>query len=186
VNEAGEIMVTLKHGDSKILITPEHSLYARLKAIIKSGASVCIFNQPKYFQDFVEHHITIRTAGNPIVAECYGTVGKQQNCLLVTALQKNLISVSHVCRDLNVFFVTDNERCACFKKDTNKILHECNMADELYSTYDLEWLGINILDAALDLTVTQEQSKLIHVYLAGTATESMEHQMALVQDSRQA
>jgi hypothetical protein len=51
VNEAGEIIVTLKHGDSKILIIPEHSLYVRLKVIIESGASVCIFNQPKYFQD---------------------------------------------------------------------------------------------------------------------------------------
>jgi hypothetical protein len=138
VNEVGEIIVTLKHGDSNILITPEHSLYARLKAIIVSGESVCIFNQPKYFQDFVEHHITIPTAGNPIVAEGYGTVGKLQNYLLVTALQKNLISVTHVCRNLNAFFVTDNERCACFEKGTNKILHECNMADGLYSTYDLE------------------------------------------------
>ena len=101
----------------------------------------------------VEHHITIRTAGNPIVAEGYGTVGRLQNCLLVTALQKNLISVSHVCRDLNAFFVTDTTRCVCFEKGTNKILHECNMADGLYSTYDLEWLGINILDAAPDLTV---------------------------------
>ena len=185
VNEAGEIIVTLKHGDSKILITPEHSLYARLKAIIDSGASVCIFNQPKYFQDFVEHPITIRTAGNPIVAEGYGTVGRLQNCLLVTALQKKLISVSHVCRDLNAFFVTTITRCV-FEKGTNKILHECNMADGLYSTYDLEWLGINILDAAPDLTVTQERSQMIHAYLAGTANVVMEHQMALVQESRQA
>ena len=53
VNEAGESIVTLKHGDSTILITPKHSLYARLKAIIDSGASVCIFNKPKYFQDFI-------------------------------------------------------------------------------------------------------------------------------------
>ena len=162
MNEAGEIIVTLKHGDSKLLITPEHSLYTRLKAIIKSGASVCIFNQPKYFRDFVEHPITIRTARNPIVAEGYGTVEKLQNCLLVTALQKNLISVSHVCRDLNAFFVTDTERCACFEKGTNKILNEFSITDELYSTYDLEWLGINILDAAPDLTVTQERSKMVH------------------------
>jgi hypothetical protein len=76
-----------------MLITPEHSLYARLKVIIDFGASVCNFNQPKYFQNFVEHPITIRTARNSIVAEEYGTVGKLQNCLLVTALQKNLISV---------------------------------------------------------------------------------------------
>jgi hypothetical protein len=60
------------------------------------------------------------------------------------------------------------------------------MADWLYSTYDLEWLGINILDAASDLTVTQERGKMVHSYLAGTATQIMEHQMALVQESRQA
>jgi hypothetical protein len=58
------------------------------------------------------------------------------------------------------------------------------MADGLYSTYDLYWLGINILDAAADLTVTQERSKMIHAYLAGTSGEVMEHQMALVQESR--
>ena len=92
--------------------------------------------------------------------------------------------MSHVCCDLNAFFVTDTERCACFEKGTNKILHECNMADRLYSTYDMEWLGINILDAAPDLTVTQERSKMIHAYLAGTASEVMEHQMVLVQESR--
>ena len=38
VNEAGEIIITLMHEDSKVLITPDHSLYARLKAIIDSGA----------------------------------------------------------------------------------------------------------------------------------------------------
>jgi hypothetical protein len=49
-------------------------------------------------------------------------------------------------------------------------------------TYDLEWLGINILDEAPDLTFTHERSQMIHVYLAGTA---MEHQVILVQESRQ-
>ena len=71
------------------------------------------------------------------------------------------------------------------EKGTNKILHECNMADGLYSTYDLEWLGINILDAAPDLTVTQERSQMIHAYLAGTANEIMENQTELVQEPRQ-
>ena len=61
----------------------------------------------------------------------YRTVGKLQNCLLATAIQKNLISVSHVCRDLNAF-VTDDVRYARFEKGTNKTLHECNMADGMY------------------------------------------------------
>ena len=100
INEAGEIIITLKHGDSTVLITPDHSLYARLKAIIDSGASVCIFNERKFFSDFTEHPMKIRTAGTPIMAEAYGTVGKLQN----------LISVSHVCKDMKAYFVTDNVR----------------------------------------------------------------------------
>ena len=64
----------------------------------------------------------------------YRAVGKLQKCLLATAIQKNLISVSHVCRDLNAF-VTDDVRCACFKKGTNKTLPECNKADGMYSIY---------------------------------------------------
>jgi hypothetical protein len=71
INEAEEIIITLKHGDSKILITPEHSLHARLKAIIDLGASVCIFNQPNYFfRDFIEHPIKIRTADNRRIWHC--------------------------------------------------------------------------------------------------------------------
>ena len=52
-------------------------------------------------------------------------------------------------------------------------------------TYDLEWLGTNILDEAPDLTVTHEQSQMIHAYLAGTAMKAMEHQVTLVQESGQ-
>ena len=59
------------------------------------------------------------------------------------------------------------------------------MADGLYSIYDLEWLDINILDAAPDLTVTHERSQMMHAYLAGTAMEAMEHQVTLGQESRQ-
>jgi hypothetical protein len=108
VNETGEIIITLKHGDSKVLITPDHSLYARLKAIVDSGASVCSLATSR-----------ILTAGTPIMAEGYGTVGKLQNCLLVKDLQKNLISVPHVCRDM----ITDNVRCVCLEKGSNTIIH---------------------------------------------------------------
>jgi hypothetical protein len=54
-----------------------------------------------------------------------------------------------------------------------------------YHTYELEWLGINILDEAPDLTVTQERGHMIHAYLAGTAMEAMKHQVIPVQESRQ-
>ena len=67
----------------------------------------------------------------------YRAVGKLQNYLLATAIQKNLISVSHVCRDFSAF-VTDDVRCACFEKGTNKTLHECNMSDGMYFIYNPE------------------------------------------------
>ena len=52
-------------------------------------------------------------------------------------------------------------------------------------TYELECLGINILDAAPDMTVTHERSQMIHAYLAGTAIEAREHQVTQGQESRQ-
>ena len=52
-------------------------------------------------------------------------------------------------------------------------------------TYELELLGINLLDAAPDMTVTHERSQMIHAYLAGTAMESREHQVTQGQESRQ-
>jgi hypothetical protein len=104
----------------------------------------------------------IRTAGTVIVAEGNGSAGKLQNCLQVKDLQYNLISVSHVCRDMKAYFVNDNVRCVCLENGSNTILHKCNKADGLYSTYDLEWLGINILDVAPDLLVTPDRSQMIH------------------------
>ena len=93
-------------------------------------------------------------------------------------------SVSHVGKDMNVYFVTDEARCVCLEKGTNKILHECSMTEALYSTYDLEWLGINILDAAPDLIVTPDRSQMIHAYIAGTAMEAMDHQVDVIQEAR--
>jgi hypothetical protein len=88
IYEAKEIIITLKNGDSKMLITPDHSLYSRLKAIIDSSASVCIFNQREFSKYFIQHPLKIRTAGTPIVAEGYGTVNKLQSSLLVKGLQR--------------------------------------------------------------------------------------------------
>ena len=58
------------------------------------------------------------------------------------------------------------------------------MADGLYSTYDLEWLGINILDAAPDLMVTPDRSCMIRDYIEGTKMEAMAYQVDVVQEVR--
>jgi hypothetical protein len=49
---------------------------------------------------------------------------------------------------------------------------------------DLEWLGINILEAAPNLLVTPDRSRMIHDYIAGTAMKVMSHQVDAVQEAR--
>ena len=56
---------------------------------------------------------------------------------MATEIPKDLTSVYHVCRDLNAV-VTDDVRGACFEMGTYKTLHECNMADGIYTIYNLE------------------------------------------------
>ena len=58
------------------------------------------------------------------------------------------------------------------------------MADGLYSTYDLERLGINIFEVAPDLLVTPDRSLMIHDYIEGTAMEVMAYQVDVVQEAR--
>ena len=69
----------------------------------------------------------------------------------------------------------------CFLSITPELAQRYNTSH----TCDLQWLGINILDAAPDLTVTHERSQMIHAYFAGTAIEAMEHQVTQGQESRQ-
>jgi mannose-6-phosphate isomerase class I len=69
----------------------------------------------------------------------------------------------------------------CILSITQELAQRYNKSD----TCDLEWLGINILDAAPDLTVTHERSQMIHAYLAGTAIETREHQVTQGQEYRQ-
>jgi hypothetical protein len=60
------------------------------------------------------------------------------------------------------------------------------MAGGLYSTYNLKWLGINVLDADPNLLVTPDRSQMIHAYIVGTAMEVMSHQVDEVQEAKRA
>ena len=71
-----------------------------------------------------------------------GTVGKLHGCLYVPALQKNLISVSHVCKDLGGYFIMDDTKCQFIDKRSQKVMFSCSITSDLYSTMDLTWLGI--------------------------------------------
>jgi hypothetical protein len=51
-----------------------------------------------------------------------GTEGKLHGCLFVPDLQKNLISVSHVCKDLNGYFIMDDTKCQFIDKRTQRVI----------------------------------------------------------------
>jgi hypothetical protein len=168
------------------LIDPTHTLYAKLKAIIDSGASVCMFNQRRYFKDMVEDDSTIRTAGKSIKAHGKRTVGYLQNCLYVPDLQRNLISVSHVCQDMHGFFAFFEDHCVFVQHTTGQILCDYPLSDGLYSTMDLSWLGINLLDIDPPMGITQQRANDIYSYVAGTVEEAYHVQEEVMQDDQRA
>jgi hypothetical protein len=180
----GSIEVLLKRGDSRILIDPTHTLYAKLKAIIDSGASICMFNQHRYFKDMVEDNSTIRTAGKAIKAHGRGTVGYLQNCLYVPELQRNLISVSHVCQEMQGFFAFFSDRCIFVQPSTGQILCDYPLSDGLYSTLDLAWLGINLLDIDVPVSMTPQRAHDISTYIAGVIEDAYHVQEELLQNEQ--
>jgi hypothetical protein len=181
----GSIEITLKRGDSSILITPEHDLYAVLRAIIDSGASISIFNQRHWFKDFEEIKQPIRTAGKNIISLGRGTVGKLHGCLYVPALQKNLISVSHVCRDLGGYFIMDDSKCQFVDKRSQRVIFRCPLTSDLYSTMDLTWLGIYSATLAPQSTITRERSEAIANYIDGIYAEAMMVQQNIMETTQQ-
>jgi hypothetical protein len=90
MNADSSIEIRLNRGESSILIDPTNTLNVKLNAIVDSGASICMFNQRRYFKDMVEDNSTIRTVGKTIKSHGKGTVGYLQNCLYVPELQRNI------------------------------------------------------------------------------------------------
>jgi hypothetical protein len=180
----GSIEITLKRGDSSILITPDHDLYAVLRAIIDSGASISIFNQRHWFRDFEEVKQPIRTAGKTIMSLGRGTVGKLHGCLYVPALQKNLISVSHVCKDLGGYFIMDDAKCQFIDKRSQKVVFSCSITSDLYSTMDLTWLGIYSATLAPPSVITRERGEAIANYIDGIYADAMVVQQCLMETTQ--
>jgi hypothetical protein len=180
----GSIEITLKQGDSSILITPDHDLYAVLRAIIDSGASISIFNQRHWFRDFEEVKQPIRTAGKTIMSLGRGTVGKLHGCLYVPALQKNLISVSHVCKDLGGYFIMDDAKCQFIDKRSQKVVFSCSITSDLYSTMDLTWLGIYSATLAPPSVITRERGEAIANYIDGIYADAMVVQQCLMETTQ--
>ena len=113
-----------------------------------------------------------------------GTVGKLHGCLYVPALQKNLILVSHVCKDLGGYFIMDDTKCQFIDKRSQKVLFSCTITSDLYSTMDLTWLGIYSATLAPQSIITRERGEAIANYIDGIYAEAMMVQQNLMENTQ--
>ena len=83
------------------LLAPAIDEDAQKEAAHDSGASSCLIGFKEVFQNYKQQRIPIRTAGDTIYAEGIGSVGLIQNVIHVPDIQKQLLSISQICNQLN-------------------------------------------------------------------------------------
>ena len=113
-----------------------------------------------------------------------GTVDKLHGCLYVPDLQKNLISVLHVCKDLGGYFIMDDSKCQFVDMKRQRIILNCPLTSDLYSTMDLTWLGIYSATLAPKSIITRERSEAIVNYIDGIHAEAMMVQQATMENAQ--
>ena len=67
-----------------------------------------------------------------------------------------------------------------------QILFEYPISDGLYSTMDLSWLGINLLDIDPPTGITQQRAHDIYTYVDGTVDEAYHVQEEVMHDDQRA
>ena len=115
----------------------------------------------------------------------HGTVGKLHACLYVPYLQKNLISVSHVCKDIGGYFIMDDLKCQFIDKKSQQVIFSCSIKSDLNSTMDLTWLGIYSATLAPKSIITRERSEAIVNYIDGIHAEAMMVQQTIMENAQQ-
>jgi hypothetical protein len=103
----------------------------------------------------------------------------------VPDLQKNLISVSHVCKDLGGYFTMDDKKYQFVDKKTQRAIFNCPLTSDLYSTMDLAWLGIHSVTLAPQSIITREHSEAIVNYIDGIHAEAIMVQQTIMENAQQ-
>ena len=133
-----------------ILLAPALDDGAQKEAAHDSGASSCLIGFKEVFHNYKQQQIPIRTAGDTIYAAGLGSVGLLQNVIHVPGIQKQLLSISQVCNQLNYYYLIDGDKCELLNSN-NEIIHTCFRNNGLYTTRDLSWIGIDLSNATNDI-----------------------------------
>ena len=149
LSEKTDVEVNLVENETKdILIAPAIDEEAQKEAAHDSGASSCLIGFQEVFHNYKQQEIPIRTAGNTIYAAGIGSVGLLQNVIHVPGIQKQLLSISQICNQLNFYYLIDGRKCEVLNSN-NEIIHICHRNNELYTTRDLSWLGFDLSSASI-------------------------------------
>ena len=82
------------------------------------------------------------------------------------------------------FFAFFSDRCIFVQPSTGQILCDYPLSDGLYSTLDLAWLGINLLDIDVPVSMTPQRAHDISTYIAGVIEDAYHVQEELLQDEQ--
>ena len=120
-----------------ILIAPAIDEDAQKEAAHDSGASSTLIGFRDFYHDYKEQVIPIRTAGNTLYAAGIGSVGILQNVIHVSNLQKQLLSISQICNQLNYFYIINGTKLEVVNNNNQEVVHTCHRNNGFYTTRDL-------------------------------------------------
>ena len=125
INNTG-IEVNLVENEQKdILLAPAIDEDAQKEAAHDSGASSTLIGFRDVYSDYKRQVIPIRTAGNTIYAAGIGSVGVLQNVIHVPNLQKQLLSISQICNQLNYAYLINGTKLEVINNANQEVVHTC-------------------------------------------------------------
>jgi hypothetical protein len=159
IDDKTDLDVNLIKSDKKdILLAPALDEEAQKEAAHDSGASCCLFGFKEVYQNYNKQQIPICTAGNMIYAAGIGSVGLLQSVIHVPGIQKQLLSISQICIQLQYYYLIDGTKCKVLISN-NEVVQTFYPKNGLYTMRDLSWLGINLSNATNDIGLKQELAK---------------------------
>jgi hypothetical protein len=179
------IEVNLVENEQKdILLAPAIDEDAPKEAAHDSGASSTLIGFHDVYSDYKKQIIPIRTAGNTIYAAGIGSVGVLQNVIHVPNLQKQLLSISRICNQLNYAYLINCTKLEVINNVNQEVVHTCYRNNGLYTTRDLSWLGIDLSRSQNSTDLNLIRASKIYSYIAGVSKEALIVQTELIQSEQ--
>ena len=168
------IEVNLVENEQKdILLAPAIDEDAQKEAAHDSGASSTLIGFRDVYSDYKKQVIPIRTAGNTIYAAGIGSVGVLQNVIHVPNLQKQLLSISQICNQLNYAYLINGTKLEVINNVNQEVVHTCYRNNGLYTTRDLSWLGIDLSRSTYSTNLNPNRATQIYNFIAGVSKDSL-------------